>query len=242
MQKITSENRNINILLLISILITLSCWIFTLIGAGLGMDVRSMSTIQTPPPMDLAVMPAKWDVGYSISIIFMWWIMMLAMMLPGAIYQLFKNQTRSPQNISKFLMEYSLVWLLFSVMISILQFTFEQLGWLDAMRMWSTNATFSISLLLFAAGYQFSSLKRNALHNCTCLNQLNRDLMTGYRYGRNCVGASTPLMLLLFVGGVMNIYWIITLTILTFVEKAVGYRKAANFFIAGLCGIAAFRF
>ena len=167
---------------------------------------------------------------------------MLAMMLLGTIYQLFKSQNRSPQNITKFLMEYSWVWLLFSVVVSALQFTFEQFGWLDGMRMWSINATFSISLLLIAAGYQFSSLKRSALYNCTCLNQPSRDLMTGYRYGQNCVGASAPLMLLLFVGGIMNIYWIVALTILTFVEKAVGYRNGANFFIAGLCGIAASRF
>jgi len=43
--------------------------------------------------------------------------------------------------------------------------------------------------------------------------------MLGLRYGAYCVGCCWALMTLLFVGGVMNLLWIVLLTLLIFMEK-----------------------
>src|SRR5205085_390717 len=48
----------------------------------------------------------------------------------------------------------------------------------------------------------------------------------GVRHGVYCVGCCWPLMLLLFIGGVMNLLWIAGIAILTYLEKnmAQGHR------------------
>jgi predicted metal-binding membrane protein len=44
----------------------------------------------------------------------------------------------------------------------------------------------------------------------------------GLRHGLYCVGCCWPLMLLLFLGGVMNLLWIAALAFVVLVEKLVG--------------------
>ena len=44
-------------------------------------------------------------------------------------------------------------------------------------------------------------------------------LLLGLRHGAYCVGCCWALMALLFVGGVMNLFWIVLLSLLVFVEK-----------------------
>jgi predicted metal-binding membrane protein len=50
----------------------------------------------------------------------------------------------------------------------------------------------------------------------------------GFLHGRYCLGCCWALMALLFVGGVMNIWWILWLTVYVAVEKLapVGNRLA----------------
>jgi predicted metal-binding membrane protein len=43
----------------------------------------------------------------------------------------------------------------------------------------------------------------------------------GLRHGAYCVGCCWMLMLLLFVGGVMNLLWVVGLTVIVAVEKLV---------------------
>jgi predicted metal-binding membrane protein len=45
--------------------------------------------------------------------------------------------------------------------------------------------------------------------------------MLGLRHGIYCVGCCWVLMLLLFVGGVMNLFWIAALAILVLLEKVI---------------------
>ena len=45
-------------------------------------------------------------------------------------------------------------------------------------------------------------------------------LLLGLRHGGYCVGCCWVLMVLLFVGGVMNVLWIALLAVLVLVEKA----------------------
>ena len=49
-----------------------------------------------------------------------------------------------------------------------------------------------------------------------------------YSAGRHCVLASLPLMLLLFVGGTMNIFWIVGLSAVVIIEKSLANPQLFN--------------
>jgi predicted metal-binding membrane protein len=59
-------------------------------------------------------------------------------------------------------------------------------------------------------------------------------LALGFRHGLYCIGCCWTLMLLLFVGGVMNLLWIAALAVLVLLEKAMPFGKL----ISRLAGIA----
>ena len=80
-------------------------------------------------------------------------------------------------------------------------------------------------LILLAAGlYQLTSAKHACLRHCQspadCLAERTETmLVTGMRYGLFCLGCCWMLMGVLFVGGVMDVWWMAALTLLVLVEK-----------------------
>jgi predicted metal-binding membrane protein len=100
-------------------------WIYILMGAGMGMTAFEMTTMTLPgasSQMDMAghgsdmsaqqgmggamrmahaamMQPAVWTPSYAILMFLMWWIMMIAMMLPSAspMILLFARIQRSQQ-------------------------------------------------------------------------------------------------------------------------------------------------
>jgi predicted metal-binding membrane protein len=60
----------------------------------------------------------------------------------------------------------------------------------------------------------------------------------GVAHGAYCVGCCLALMLLLFVGGVMNLIWMAALTILVALEKLAPFSKGFRVGIAVLLCIA----
>jgi predicted metal-binding membrane protein len=58
-------------------------------------------------------------------------------------------------------------------------------------------------------------------------------LLLGLRHGAYCVGCCWALMVLLFVGGVMNLFWVVVLSLLIFLEKVTFLGRQ----IAPLAGI-----
>jgi predicted metal-binding membrane protein len=85
------------------------------------------------------------------------------------------------------------------------------------------------SALLLAAGiYQLSPLKSACVDYCRSPAQfISRHWRSGWAgavrlgliHGAYCVGCCWLLMALLFVGGMMNLWWIVALTALVAVEK-----------------------
>jgi len=53
--------------------------------------------------------------------------------------------------------------------------------------------------------------------------------------GGYCLASSGPLMLLLFVGGVMNLVWIGSLTIINWLEKTVSDPRTISWPVGFLC-------
>jgi len=224
-------------------LLTLLAWLYLLRGAGTGMSVWAMSSWQLPALLSLTPQSISWDVYYALLMLTMWWVMMIAMMLPSAAPMILlyarvlrHNRdfyTRSNDSFKWLLLErtgcfvlgYLLAWLLFSVLAAAIQWGLEQSGLLHSMMMWSSSRVCSGVLLLLAGVYQLSSMKTQCLQQCRApaefIARYSADgpLRMGWRHGVFCVGCCWALMTLLFVGGAMNLLWIVGLSLLVLLEK-----------------------
>jgi predicted metal-binding membrane protein len=185
-------------------------------------------------------MPAAWTVNYAILMFFMWWIMMIAMMLPSAAPMVLLHAkiargssagaARSPAlwSTASFTLGYLLCWAVFSIVAVVLQRAFESLGILSPTMFNSTNTVFAGGILVLAGLYQLTPLKKACLEHCRSpiayLSQNWRDgsggaLVMGLQHGIYCLGCCWGLMVILFFGGIMNLYWIIGLAMIVFLEK-----------------------
>jgi predicted metal-binding membrane protein len=212
-------------------------WCYILAGAGTRMSALHMSGIPTAMHGPIALLqPLPWTVGYASIIFVMWWLMMIAMMLPSAspMILLFAALTRSRHEAGAPYMEtglfasgYLAVWVGFSVFAVTLQWQLDRIALLSPMMV--TTSTALGALLLIGAGvWQFTPLKRACLRHCRSPAQFLTHhwrkgragaIRMGIRHGANCLGCCWMMMLLLFYGGIMNIYWIAGLAILVLVEK-----------------------
>jgi len=185
--------------------------------------------------MDMIDTPV-WTPAYIALMFFMWWIMMIAMMLPSASPTILlaaalnrrSTASRPPfGSTGLFVTGYLLAWAGFSCVAVTAQWWMQQNGWLNNMLV--GQSTLINGLLLVTAGlWQFSPWKHACLKHCKSpvefLTTQRREggttaLQMGLTHGGYCLGCCWFLMALLFVGGVMNLYWIIGLTIYVWVEK-----------------------
>lgn len=188
-------------------LLILLGWLFLLHG----MPMEAM-----PPPL--------------IALTAMWWLMMVAMMLPSAtpallLYARVRSARARDASIGQtwvFLAGYLAVWLVFSIIASLAQSRVTG----SAMMLQSKPAQSAV--LVLAGLYQFSPLKSACLSQCRSPGQfISRHWKPGWVgavrlgmiHGAYCVGCCWMLMALLFVGGVMNLVWVVALTVLVASEK-----------------------
>lgn len=167
----------------------------------------------------------------------MWAEMMVAMMLPTAIPMILafariaRNRTPEKSPIARsmsFAGGYLLVWTGFSVAAAIIQWQLNVFGLLSSL-MESTNPIFAGSLLIAAGLFQFARMKGKCLSRCrsreASLQEEWRDsplgaVWMGWNHGLQCAGCCWVLMMLLFVGGVMNLWWIALISAFVLFEKA----------------------
>jgi predicted metal-binding membrane protein len=135
--------------------ICLLSWLYILTGAGTGMSTIGMTTWQLPlsTPTTGAAMP--WSSCYWIIMACMWWVMMIAMMVPSAapMVLLYTRVHRHAQKTGQmdqaviptaaFASGYLLTWLVFSLAATALQWSLERAGLMRAMMMWITNSVLS---------------------------------------------------------------------------------------------------
>ena len=214
-------------------------WWYVFVGAGTGMSIVAMTTWQFPPPV-YATTASAWPLSYWCLMVAMWWVMMIAMMLPSAspVVLLYTRVQRHHTRLAgeqnavvptlSFVLGYLLSWLAFSLLATVLQWALEQLGLVHGMMMWSSNRGLSALFLVAAGLYQLSPQKAACLDHCQSpVAFLSRHwrsgrlgaLRMGLLHGAYCVGCCWSLMLLLFVGGIMNLVWIAGLAIFVLVEK-----------------------
>jgi predicted metal-binding membrane protein len=195
----------------IASLVVLS-WLYLATGAGMdaGMHVMRM------PPLG--------------ALVLMWWLMMLAMMLPSAAPAILlygrvrevRGDTASIAPTLLFLGAYLAAWLLFSIAAASAQRLLVGPSMALDYR-WLASA-----VLIAAGAYQLSPIKNACLGQCRSPAQfLSRywrpgargAILLGLRHGAYCVGCCWVLMALLFVGGVMNFAWIAALTLIVGIER-----------------------
>lgn len=200
-------------------------WLYLVTGAGTMQEMGGMS-------MPMSTWP--WTTTHAVLMFFMWLVMMTAMMLPSAtpailFYSFIHRQgsSRSATAPLLFALGYLATWACFSVMAVLAQFLLEWVGLLTSM-MEATSAFLSGVLLLSAGLYQLSPFKHACLRACRSpLDSLmlhwragrTGALTMGVRHGAYCAGCCWALMLLLFVGGVMNLAWITGIAVYVLVEK-----------------------
>jgi len=211
-------------------------WFYLWRGAGMGMSAIDMTTLSLFPHRQADVM-GEMDSTWPV-VVAMWWVMMIAMMTPSAaplvlLYGLVLRHHAAPgQNAYLpsllLLAGYLVVWLAFSVAAAALQKVLQPAGLLSEMMLWSKSAALSATVLAAAGLYQLSELKHACLAQCRSpvrfLTEYWRpgrfgSFVLGVRHGAYCVGCCWMLMVLLFVGGVMNLIWIAMLTLVVLLEK-----------------------
>jgi predicted metal-binding membrane protein len=181
------------------------------------------------------MMAASWDARYFVLIFLMWCVMMLGMMLPSAaptilLYALVQRRSQSHPRIALayvFAAGYLAAWIAFSLAATTVQWLLAAAALLSPM-MEAASTTLGAALLIAAGVYQWLPAKRVCLTHCRSpLEWLPRNwrpgaggaLRMGIAHGAYCLGCCWALMLLLFVGGVMNLVWIALLTTFVLLEK-----------------------
>jgi predicted metal-binding membrane protein len=222
------------------VVICLLSWWFIIGGAGTGMSSSAMTTWQFPPPVRGGQPTSQWGVNYWFIMALMWWVMMIAMMVPSAapmillyarLYRFSQKQGQIDAGLvptAAFAGGYLIAWLVFSLLATALQWVLEQAGLLHAMMMWSVSHHLSATFLVAAGLYQLSPLKHTCLSHCRSpADFISRNwrasrlgaFQMGWKHGLYCVGCCWILMALLFVGGIMNLVWIAGLAVFVLLEK-----------------------
>lgn len=196
--------------------VVIACTVALLAALGWAYLMRGMQMPGMQPPLT--------------ALIAMWWLMMLAMMLPSAapailLYAKVRRSRSGDPVIAQtwvFLAGYIAVWLVFSVAAALMQSAIAD----SSMRLSGSTAT--SSLLILAGAYQLSPLKSACLSQCRAPAQFisrhwrsgpDGAVRLGVLHGAYCLGCCWLLMALLFVGGVMNLLWVMGLTVLIAAEK-----------------------
>jgi len=211
-------------------------WGWLVTGAGMEMSAVEMTAMAG---MDGWLMrPAVWTLAYAALIFAMWWVMMVAMMLPSAapMLLLFARVNRKDKEagaplvpIALFAAGYLLVWGGFCAVATALQWGLESARLLSPMLV-TTNKWLGAGILIAAGLSQFTPLKAICLRHCrTPLGFLLGSwrpgrlgaLRMGLEHGAFCLGCCWFLMALLFFGGVMNLYWIAGLAVFVLLEKTI---------------------
>ncbi|MEL6287731.1 MAG: DUF2182 domain-containing protein [Pseudomonadota bacterium] len=178
---------------------------------------------------------ASGAIGPMLRVVVMWLAMSIAMMLPTAVPLIatyvdfsFANPERVPQRqVYALIAGYLIVWFGFSVSAAALQIGLSRALVLDG-AMVGRLGWVSAAFLVIAGAYQFSALKASCLARCrapfaTFLGMwrdgLRGALIMGLKQGGYCLGCCWALMLLAFVGGVMNVLWMAAAMALMLVEK-----------------------
>ena len=166
----------------------------------------------------------------SSNVFLMWTLMTLVMMSTTAVPVLMSLRSiasnASQQIWWAFVFGYAVIWLGFALAASSLQLAIAELNLFDSQN--GLNKILSGGLLITAGLYQFSSLKQKCQSECVAPMQffirhwrdgVGGSFKMGLRHGVTCVGCCWVLMLLAFVGGLTNIWFMVLSATVMAIEK-----------------------
>jgi predicted metal-binding membrane protein len=220
------------------ILVTLVCWAWIIVMAR---DMYGPMTGASAWMMTL-----RWDAAHVFLLWAMWAAMMAAMMLPSAspmllLYdgaakrQAIEARASAERQIYALAAGYVAVWALFSIGATVMQRFLSMLLLVSPM-MTLTSPVAAAAVLVIAGAYQLTPLKHACLRACQSplgfmmghwRPGIAGAFLMGIDHGIYCIGCCWALMLLLFVGGVMNVTVIAALTVV------VAFEKISPFGVAG---------
>ena len=203
------------------LVVVILAWAYILSGAGMDMSMPGM-----------VMAPMAWSPATALLMFAMWWIMMIAMMVPSAAPTVLLFSAISRKQAASghpwvgagiFLAGYLLVWAGFSLVATVLQWGLERLGLMSMDMKTSSHVIGGIILLTAGLPIKTVCLKhcQNPLLFLSSQWQSGTAgaLRMGLQHGAYCLGCCWFLMALLFFGGVMNFVWIAGIAIYIALEK-----------------------
>lgn len=221
-------------LVVVLVIIPLACWIWVL---AMARDMYGPMT-----GASAWMMSVEWDAPRLILLWAMWGAMMAGMMLPTAAPMLLlyartvRNRPgarRVAARIYALAAGYTVVWLLFSVVATVVQRLLAR-GLLMTPMMEPASPRVAAGLLIIAGVYQFTPSKQACLRACrspiaffsaSWREGVAGAFRMGASHGIYCLGCCWALMLLLFAGGVMNAGVILALTAWVAIEKVAPFGE-----------------
>lgn len=221
----------------LSVLVLIAA-LYTVMGVGMNMSAIDMTRMARPigEPMAMGMDP-QWSASYAWVVFLMWWVMMIAMMTPSAaplvllfaaVKRMGPDGDKAATHSGLLLAGYLVAWAGFSALATTAQWMAETYG-IVAGAMMTLEGRWLAAFVLIAAGlYQFTPIKSACLKHCRAPGQFLADhrrpggygaFRIGVDHGAYCLGCCWALMALLFVGGIMNLYWIAGLTVYVLLEK-----------------------
>lgn len=169
--------------------------------------------------------------SHAPSNVFLMWALMTLVMMSTTAVPVLQSLHSITQNASSliwwaFVLGYSVIWFGFALGASSMQLAVAELDLFDAHN--QLNRALSGALLIIAGLYQFSTLKQRCQSECLAPMQfflrhwrdgVGGGLKMGLRHGVTCVGCCWALMLLAFVGGLTNIWFMVLSAAVMAIEK-----------------------
>jgi predicted metal-binding membrane protein len=177
-----------------------------------------------------------WSRGDLLALFTMWAVMMVAMMIPSAAPMILAfagvNRARRAQSktyvpTSAFVLGYIVAWAGYSVLATVVQEALHSAALVSSMGV-STSRALGGVLLLAAGVFQWTPWKNACLMHCRSplgfiitewREGVSGAFQMGLRHGVYCIGCCWLLMAVLFVAGVMNLWWVAAISVFVLIEK-----------------------
>jgi predicted metal-binding membrane protein len=213
-------------------------WVLREAARMAALDMPAMQDARMSHLQMMSPAWAPWTATLAAYLFVMWLVMMIGMMTPSAAPMVLTYMGVARQAATRghrfvpaawFFGGYLLAWAAFSALATFAHWWLESSAMMTpAMR--AASPWLGAAVLIAAGIYQWLPLKDACLAHCRApLSFVQHhggfrpgaagSLKLGFAHGLYCVGCCWLLMLLLFVGGVMNLLWIAGLMVLVLLEK-----------------------
>jgi predicted metal-binding membrane protein len=231
--------------------LTAAAWWLTIhhalsMNMPMGIAVRSGVAADGMAGMAMSVMTGAAGGSFAGAVVFvaLWIVMMAAMMLPAAapmVLVFASAQARRQDHVAVptwiFIGGYLVVWAAAGLLVYVLVQLGSELATMLTPVERSRWAPIALGSTLVAAGfYQFTPIKNVCLSHCRSplafFAQYWRAgrvgaLAMGLRHGGYCLGCCWALFAVMVAAGIMSLAWMLLLTLVVFIEKALPQGRRA---------------